>query len=190
MAVKFLKSAPDLAACPDLGLPEVAVIGRSNAGKSSLINAWLGGTPARVSQTPGKTEFLNFFKVDEEMVVVDLPGYGYASRSRTQRESWIPMVEDYLAGRDVLSGVLLIFDGQRPWSEDEDNLLGWLAHNGRKVLLVINKIDRLNQSEKAKLKNHLNKLGPEVLGTLWVSARNKIGIEELKRSVFENFVGS
>lgn len=185
-----MKSATNLTECPISDRPEVAVIGRSNAGKSSVINAWLGGAPARVSQTPGKTDLLNFFLLDEEVVVVDLPGYGYAARGKALRESWIPMVEEYLSGREPLRGVLLIFDGQRPWSDDENNLIEWLAHYDRKVLLIVNKIDKMNQSEKAKQKNQLAKINPAVVGTVWVSARNKTGIEDLKRSVFENFVRS
>lgn len=185
-----MKSATNLTECPQSSLPEVAVIGRSNAGKSSIINAWLGGSQARVSQSPGKTDVLNFYNLDQKLIVVDLPGYGYASRGKAVREAWIPMVEEYLGGREQLSGVLLIFDGQRPWSEDEDNLIEWLAHYDRKVLLIVNKVDRLNQSEKAKQKNAMAKINPAVIGTIWASARNKTGIEELKRSVFENFVGS
>ncbi len=188
MATKFIKSAADIDGCPVSDLVEIAVIGRSNVGKSSLINAWLGGAYAKVSQTPGKTELLNFFLVRNEFILVDMPGYGYSAKSKAKRETWTPMIENYLGNRPQLKGVVLIVDAAREWTEDEDNLLDWLKQYDIEALLVLNKCDRLNQSERAKKKNEMAKVKPPVVEMLWVSAKEKTGIEELKRTVFENFV--
>jgi GTP-binding protein len=190
MPAKFIKSAADFDGCPNSDLKEVAVIGRSNSGKSTLINAWTGGRLARVSQTPGKTDLINFYEIDENYMLVDLPGYGYAARSQAQKKTWTPMIEEYLASRRQLSGVLLLFDAKRPWSEDEDNMLDWLESRQRDVMLVVNKVDRLNQSERSKQKRAIEGENLPVVDIAWVSARNKTGIDELKRSVFENFLSS
>jgi GTP-binding protein len=188
MAAKFIKSVANFADCPKPNLPEVSIVGRSNAGKSSLINAWLGGAYAKVSQTPGKTELLNFFLVDNEFNLVDMPGYGYAAKGKAKREAWVPLVEDYLSQGTALRGVILVVDGQRPWTEDEDNLLDWLDHHNRPAILVVNKMDRLNQKESSAKNREMAKVKPKVKAIVWASARNKTGIEDLRRSVFENFL--
>jgi len=189
MATKFIKSAADFANCPISDRPEVAIVGRSNAGKSSLINAWLGGAYAKVSQTPGKTELLNFFLVNDEFVLVDMPGYGYAAKGKGKREAWIPLVETFLSERESLGGVILIVDAQRPWTDDENNLIEWLEHYGRPVIVALNKSDRLNQKERSAKQREMAALKKRVIReAIWVSALKKQGIEELKRSVFENFL--
>jgi GTP-binding protein len=188
MAAKFIKSVANFNDCPKPDYREVSIVGRSNAGKSSLINAWLGGAYAKVSQTPGKTELLNFFLVDSEFMLVDMPGYGYAKKGREKRESWVPLVEDYLSRGTALKGVILVVDGQRPWTEDEDNLIEYLHHHGRPVILCVNKTDRMNQKETSAKQRELAKVKPVVSAIIWTSARNKTGIEELRRSVFSNFL--
>jgi GTP-binding protein len=192
MAARFLKSAVNLSDCPQTGLAEVAMVGRSNAGKSSLINAWLGGRFAKVSQTPGKTQLLNFFAVDNEFVLVDMPGYGYSAKGKDKRESWTAFVESYLANAPNLKGVILVMDGGRNWSEDEDNLLDWLDQHGRPVILVLNKVDKLNQKERSaqqrQIEGALSRSKSPLAALNWVSATKKKGIDELRRSVFENFL--
>src|SRR5678816_610911 len=119
---KFITSAAEPAQFPAEGPPEIAVVGRSNVGKSSLINSLTGQTGlARTSRTPGRTRLINWFEIDGKFQLVDLPGYGYAEVSRAMRESWRPLIEAYLSGRKTLAGVLLLVDVRRgPQAEELD----------------------------------------------------------------------
>jgi GTP-binding protein len=121
--VRFLKSASRLSEGPQGFVPEVALAGRSNSGKSSLINALSKNSKmAKVSSTPGKTILLNFFEVEGLFRLVDMPGYGYAQRSKADRTTWASMVEGYLAARGQLCGVVLVMDGRRVWAKEEEQL--------------------------------------------------------------------
>lgn len=147
MKVRFLKSGVTPADYPFPYKPEVAIVGRSNAGKSSFINAVTGQKIAKVSQTPGKTRLLNFFEVDERLYLVDMPGYGFATGDRREVESWREMIETYLRERDTLKGVLLIMDIRRDWSPEEEMLRAWLEHHGIRMAIVLNKADKLSRSQ-------------------------------------------
>ena len=187
MKIQFIKSASQLSECPVSEKPEVAVIGRSNAGKSSLLNKMVGSGVAKVSQTPGKTGLLNFFMVDNLFYLVDLPGYGYASRSKQERQGWTSMIEGYLAGRPGLRGVILVIDGQRQWDEDEDNLLDWLDNYGCPTALAVNKMDRFNQKETVRVQRRFSAISG-LQSVHFVSAKTGRGVSGLFRSVFENML--
>jgi GTP-binding protein len=134
-------------------LPQVAFAGRSNVGKSSLINVLLGRTKkkiAHVSATPGKTQGLNFYKVDEQFFLVDLPGYGFAQAPASVRESWKGLVDGYLARKDGPRAVVLLIDVRRDPTPDDRVLLERLAELALPTLIVLTKMDKLTHSQKAK----------------------------------------
>src|SRR4051812_11511852 len=125
--LQFLKSATKLSEFPRDERPEIAMVGRSNAGKSSVINTLAGGRLAKVSSTPGKTRLLNFFEHKEGYRVVDMPGYGFAVRSGDEVFSWRKMIESYLLERENLMGLMLIMDIRREWTDDEQMLMDLAA---------------------------------------------------------------
>lgn len=143
-SAEFVTSAVKPSQYPDVGLPEVAFAGRSNVGKSSLINCLVNRKSlVKTSSTPGKTRLINFFDINHEMLFVDLPGYGYAKVSKKEKAKWGPMVESYLAGRPSLNGVLLLIDMRRTPGEDEFLLLEWLEHYNIPGQIVLTKSDKL-----------------------------------------------
>jgi GTP-binding protein len=145
-AARFEGAAARPGGEPPPGPPEVAVAGRSNVGKSSLINAVLGRHGlARTSRTPGRTRQLNFFLVNEAFRLVDLPGYGYAVGPEDERRGWGPLVEGYLRRRTALRGVVVIVDVRRGLETEELELLAFLAEHGRPAALVATKLDRLGR---------------------------------------------
>lgn len=125
-------------------LPEIAIIGRSNVGKSSLINHFFNNkTLAKVSSSPGKTQTVNIFIVDDAVVFVDLPGYGFAKVPKELRAKWGPMVEGYLNKRESLSIVLFLFDLRRDPSDEDISMMRWLRHFDKEVILVLTKSDKI-----------------------------------------------
>jgi len=149
---------------PIFGLPEVAFAGRSNVGKSTLINR-LTRSPglARTSSTPGRTQQINFFLLPEKLVFADLPGYGFAKVPERIRATWKPLLERYFETRDALRGVVVILDARRGLRPDDQTLLDFAASQSRPAIVVANKIDKLRQAEKAKLKRELSPLVPDWL---------------------------
>ncbi|MFH0809797.1 MAG: ribosome biogenesis GTP-binding protein YihA/YsxC [Pseudomonadota bacterium] len=142
-SIKFLAAALRSGDLPAEGIAEIALAGRSNVGKSSLINALVGQDVARTSAVPGKTRTLNFYSVRPDLILVDLPGFGYAKVSQEVRRSWQPAVEGYLASRRSLRGVLTVVDIRRGLQAEERDLLSWLAHLGLPALVVLTKADKL-----------------------------------------------
>jgi GTP-binding protein len=143
-AASFLGAASQPGRYPPLGAAEIAVGGRSNVGKSSFLNALLGRRGlVRTSRTPGRTRQVNFFAVGETLRLVDLPGYGFATGPVAERVSWGALIEDYLASRPTLRGVLVLVDVRRGLEADDEELLAYLAHVDLAAAVVVTKVDKL-----------------------------------------------
>ena len=149
MKSEFVLSANRPEQFPTDGLPEVAFLGRSNVGKSSLINAIAGQKKlAFTSNTPGRTQSLNFYRIDGKLYFVDLPGYGYAKVPLASKDEWAKLIENYLRERKTLSLSFLILDARRGWMDKDLDLKAWLEANQHPYLVVASKIDKLNQKEQ------------------------------------------
>lgn len=148
----FVRGVAKTSGLPDTRLPEVAVAGRSNVGKSSLLNVLFGVRGlARVSRTPGRTREINFFAIGGRYHLVDLPGYGYARAPAGTKGDWGPLVRGYLDDREQLCGILQLVDARHPPSAQDAAMLEWLAAApGRPALVVATKIDKLGRMERAK----------------------------------------
>ena len=150
-SAEFVTAATDRSGWPAERLPEVAFLGRSNVGKSSLLNCLVNRRAlARTSSTPGRTRQINFFRVNQKWIFADLPGFGYAKVSLETRKSWQAMVEGYLAGCQALKAAVLILDLRRPPGDEERDLLGWLSARGLPFLLVATKTDKLGKNERPR----------------------------------------
>jgi GTP-binding protein len=192
---KFLRGAADVKQFPPPGPPEVAFLGRSNVGKSSVINSLLGEKMAKTSSTPGRTRSINFFEVRRpgqpraEWLFVDLPGYGYAKLPREQTAEWPKFIEPYLKHRETLALCIVLIDPHIPPQASDKQLIAWLQHVGRNFLIVATKSDRLSGN---KLSNSLRMLGGEFQTERIVpfSARTGAGRDELWRQIREAVVAS
>jgi GTP-binding protein len=180
---QFLLSALSAAQFPAPSAPEIAFLGRSNVGKSSLLNALAGEKAARVSQTPGRTRAINFFALLDQsqrarLIFADLPGYGYAKISRSISATWPAFIEPYLANRETLSLCVCLVDSNVPPQPGDRLLIDWLRAAQRSFIVVATKIDRLSGNGRtrnlAALKN-----GLELDEILPVSAKTSYGIKEL-----------
>ena len=147
----FIKSATRPGNYPAEDLPEIAFAGRSNVGKSSLINALVNRRSlVRTSSTPGRTQLLNFFAVNDRFMLVDLPGYGFAKVPVAVKKSWGPMIRTFLEHRRVLRAVVFILDIRRVPREEDLQLLDWLEEFGGPTIPVVTKIDKVNRSQRDK----------------------------------------
>src|SRR5690606_12455586 len=134
---------------PDDGLPEIGLAGRSNVGKSSLINRMIERKNlARTSSQPGKTQQLNYYRINGSLYFVDFPGYGYAKVSKAQRAKWGQLIESYLRGRDQLKLQLLVVDLRHPPTEDDRLMYDWLRHYGIPTCVVATKADKISRSRR------------------------------------------
>lgn len=165
--------------------PEVAIAGRSNSGKSSLINSWAQSKIAKVSGVPGKTRLLNFFIVEDKFRLVDTPGYGFAARSSKEKQSWQNMIENYLVSRETLRGLILIMDIRREWEEEEQMLTDWCNAHGIQVFVVLNKADKVNQKERHA---SIKAIEAEGFKPFVVSAKTKKGVDALIQAVWSEWV--
>lgn len=144
--VKFIGSFDRTSTCPKSELPEFAFIGRSNVGKSSLINLLTGRKKiAKVSSTPGKTQLLNFFEINESWYLVDLPGYGYAKISKYKREKWRQMIEHYLETRNTLVCIFLLIDSRHELQKIDLDFINYLGEAGLPFVLVYTKSDKVKE---------------------------------------------
>jgi GTP-binding protein len=184
----FLKSALLPAQFPDDGRPEIAFIGRSNVGKSTLLNVLLNRKGlAKVSKTPGKTRTINFFDVNGELYFVDLPGYGFAKVSKALRRNWEEALTGYLRNRPQLKLVLALFDARHEPGEADRNLLALLGEARVATLLVATKVDKVATRERARTLDRLRRAldsGDDALIVAF-SATTKVGLREVWRIVDE-----
>jgi len=185
---RFMLSASDLMHFPPPGVPEIAFLGRSNVGKSSVINSLIGTKLARTSNTPGRTRSINFYEVRRagqprpEMLFADLPGYGYAKVSRTISEDWARFVDPYLHQRSSLALCLVLADSNIPPQESDGQLLEFLAAKGRPCLIVATKCDRLSGNQ---LQQAIKALGQAYGGApiIAFSAKTGAGKDELWQQI-------
>src|SRR5436190_21397847 len=149
-AARFIAGASTPAALPPEALPEIAFVGRSNVGKSSLVNALTGRRMlARISNTPGRTRQINFFLLDGRLMLVDLPGYGYAAASKSAVASWTRLVQDYLRGRGSLRRVYLLVDSRHGIKEPDRPIMQLCDASGLSFQVVLTKVDKLGAAERA-----------------------------------------
>lgn len=147
----FIKSATKPGNYPPAELPEIAFAGRSNVGKSSLINVLVNRRSlVRTSSTPGRTQLINFFDINENFNLVDLPGYGFAKVPMSVKKAWGPMIRTYLEKRETLKAVVFILDIRREPREEDIQFLDWLEEFGVPTIPVITKIDKINRSQREK----------------------------------------
>ncbi len=180
-SAKFVKSAVKPVHYPETDLPEIAFAGRSNVGKSSLINKLLNRKKlVRTSRTPGCTQTINFFEINGQLMFVDLPGYGYARVSKETRRQWGPMVEAYLTGRKNLKTVVVILDIRRTPSTDDLNLIAWLKSKHIPYIIVLTKADKLKKHKQNLQKVKIaSTIGIDETTIHLFSARTGLGKEEL-----------
>ncbi|MBH9537259.1 ribosome biogenesis GTP-binding protein YihA/YsxC [Novosphingopyxis sp. YJ-S2-01] len=190
--VNFLKSAPKLEFLPEPDAPEIAFAGRSNVGKSSLINALLGRKAiARTSVTPGRTQELNFFEVGTPPLfrIVDMPGYGYAKAPVKTVQRWRYLVNDYLRGRQVLTRTFLLIDARRGIGKMDEEMMAMLDAAAVSYAAVLTKTDKVKQTERdavaAKVEAELRKHPAAFPGLILTSSEKGYGIEELRNAVLD-----
>ncbi|MDH5750872.1 MAG: ribosome biogenesis GTP-binding protein YihA/YsxC [Deltaproteobacteria bacterium] len=187
---EFIISAAKPAQFPGSDIPEVAFVGKSNVGKSSLINSLLGRKNlVKTSSTPGKTQLINFFLINGSFHFVDLPGYGFAKAPRQVREGWEKLVGGYLSARPTLKGVVVILDIRHPPGELDLRMKNWLEQAGLPVIFVANKSDKLS---RGRLAGHAEQVAL-ALGLeeppLAVSAKSGLGCRELWERL-ESWIGT
>jgi GTP-binding protein len=182
LRARFVTSAVNLAGCPNWPAVEVAIAGRSNVGKSSLINAVtrVKGL-ARTSKTPGRTRSLNFFSLSDALALVDLPGYGYARMSQAQARSVGAMVREYLRGRRNLTALVMLVDARRGPEQEELELAAQARARNLALVVIATKCDKLKRSQRAAAAARFKPLEIE---PLFCSAHDGEGVEDLRRRIF------
>lgn len=168
-------------------LPEIAVAGRSNVGKSSLLNHLFHSKGlVKTSSTPGKTQHLNFFIVDDKIGFVDLPGYGFAKVPDNIRKQWGPMVQGYLKNRPTLKLILFLFDIRRLPNDEDKQFLEWAAHTEKAVILVLTKVDKVKANDKkVQTEKILEAFDTENLHYVHCSVTKNMGGKELTQMIFD-----
>ncbi len=186
--IKFIKSATAPEQFPESSCPEIAIVGRSNAGKSSFINAVFNTRIAKVSGTPGKTTLLNFFSVSGGTYqIVDMPGYGYAARSASEVRSWRPMVETYFSLRASLVGMILVMDIRRDWTAQEQDLVNWVAQKELDTIVVLTKADKLTRNHQFQAQAKIKKASG-LKNVFCISSSKKTGLQEVEEFFFEEWI--
>lgn len=186
---KFFTTVNDFASLPKDSVKEIAVVGRSNAGKSSLINVLTNQNKlAFTSKTPGRTQHINYFKISEDgFFLVDLPGYGYAKVPEAVRMHWIDLLGNYLASWDKLVGLVIIMDSRHPLKELDLKMLNFFAVTQKPIHVVLSKSDKLNNSEKSLtiklVRTKLREFGFNNTTVQLFSSLKRTGIEDLEQSL-------
>ena len=189
LQLRFVRSASQLDQLPE-SLTELALVGRSNVGKSSLLNTLANRRElAKTSKTPGATKLINVFELDPPgsgRWLIDLPGYGFARVSHSERARWRSMIEQYLIGREQLGGVLLLIDGEIGPTPLDLQTVEWLRALELPILIVATKIDKVGSSKRPKRRTDLcAALGIDKSDVVWVSAAKNIGLDELRALIRE-----
>jgi len=184
-SAEFVTSATRPSEYPPADLPEIAFAGRSNVGKSSLINTLVNRRHlVKTSSTPGRTRLINFFNINQDLIFVDLPGYGYARVPAAVQKKWGPMIESYLTGRRTLKAVVLIMDARRSPGTREADFIDWLDYHGIAAVLVATKTDKLAKTKMAKQHADIARsLGVEKKDLILFSAKTRRGREMLWDSI-------
>ena len=179
---EFMLGAASLTQLPREGLPEIALGGRSNVGKSSMLNKLTGRKKlARISRTPGKTRELNIYKIDNRMIIVDLPGYGFARVPDSVKEAWGRLVESYLNSREQLAAVVHLVDSRHPPTRDDIQMHEWIKHYEVPSLVAMTKVDKISRGKRAAaLRSVRDLLEPdEATPLVFFSAETGEGSKEL-----------
>ncbi len=185
-SAEYIISAFDKSQFPQDRLAEIAFAGRSNVGKSSLLNCLAGKDIAKISRTPGKTRSVNFFLINKKFYFVDLPGYGFARVSKDMRRDWSGLIEGYISGRPNLVAVIILIDSRREEIPDTDlQMLDYLRHGKIPGIPVFTKIDKLNRSELARLKRTAARELPPSSAPVFFSAVTAEGAAELLKQITE-----
>lgn len=179
---QFMLSAAQVEQCPpDVGL-EIAFVGRSNSGKSSAINALTRASLARTSKTPGRTQLLNFFSLDDQRRLVDLPGYGYAKVPMPLKQHWQKHLAAYLGSRDSLTGIVLLMDIRHPFTPFDRMMLDWAKSNGMPVHVLLTKADKLAfgpaRNSLQKTRKQLQDEWGDIASIQLFSATKRTGVDE------------
>jgi GTP-binding protein len=187
---EFVTSSPDFSKCPPPDFPEYAFVGRSNVGKSSLINMVTGQKMlAKTSSTPGKTQLINHFLIDSQWYLVDLPGYGYARVGRKTKENWKKILQDYLLKRTNLMSVFLLIDSRLSLQDNDRMVINWFGENQVHFNLVFTKTDKLTNNQLASniasFKNELLQDWEELPGMIITSASNGTGRDPILEFIRE-----
>jgi GTP-binding protein len=186
-SAEFITSAVKPSQYPLCELPEIAFVGRSNVGKSTLINILINRKRlVKTSSTPGRTQLINFFEINRAFMFVDLPGYGYAKVPDRIRKQWGPMIETYLSQRKTLAGVVLLLDIRRIPGIDEHDLMEWFSHFNQQVIPVVTKADKLSknrqQQQRRKIADALGMLPKDLIV---FSGKSRMGKEEVWQALEE-----
>ena len=145
---KFIISAPSLKECPELNLPEIALIGRSNVGKSSFINSFVNiNGLAKTSNTPGKTKLINLFNINDELIFADLPGYGYAKVSNKTQNFWQKNLEKYLLNRESIVSLIQFIDSRHPVQKNDLQMAEWIRYNNLPCFIIAAKVDQIPRTK-------------------------------------------
>lgn len=184
---KFLISAAKLSQCPDYGLPEIALLGRSNVGKSSFINTLANNRKlAKTSNTPGKTRLINFFNFANDFIITDLPGYGYAKVSHGMKDEWQKNLETYLLKREQIVKMVQFVDARHEIQKNDFQMREWINHNELPIVTVLSKVDLVKQNDLNKrIKEVKASFGGDVL---LFSAKSTRYNEDLLRYIYENIL--
>ncbi len=182
----FLKSMKSISDYPQTGMTEIAICGKSNVGKSSLINLLTKNSKlAKISSSPGKTRLVNFFVINENFLFVDLPGYGYAKVSKEEQKSWPTMIEDYFTKSEKLRALLILLDIRHQPTNDDMLMFEWAAHFGLHVIIVATKADKIAKSRRPQRLSEIKKKvsGGVEYPIVAVSVLKKVGEEQLLEQI-------